>query len=168
MSKKSAASLARSIPERDVVKAVMNFFVLDRNVRVWRRNTGAVTADYASRKRFIRFGQPGMSDLWGIITRMTCPECGRVTRRGIHLEIECKKFGGKLTAAQKEYLETIRKRGGIALVAVPFPSESDPTGFGAIRKQLETIDKELCEACSGRCMEITGRNARASVMADAE
>ncbi|MBQ3327312.1 MAG: hypothetical protein IJG86_06020 [Clostridia bacterium] len=150
MRAKSAASLARSIPERDVVKAVLNFFAPDRNISVWRRNTGAVTADYANRKRFIRFGQPGMSDVWGIITRMTCPECGRVTRRGVHLEIECKKFGGKLTAAQKEYLEMIRKRGGIVLVAIPFPSESDPTGFGAIRKKLETIDKELCEACSRR------------------
>lgn len=149
------------IPEREVIRAVQNFFALNRNVRVWRRNTGAVTADYGSRRRFVRFGEPGMSDLFGIIRRMTCPECGRVTRTGVHLEIECKRYGGRLTAEQKRYLEDTRRMGGVAVVAVPRPTDSDPTGFKALREMLAGVDREVCSECSGRCMGITG--AKASV-----
>ncbi len=151
------------LPEREVVRAVQNFFALSRNVRVWRRNTGAVTADYHSHRRFVRFGEAGMSDVWGIIRKMTCPECGRVTRTGVHLEIECKKFGGKLTEAQKEYLELVRKMDGVAVVAVPCPTDSDPTGFQALRELLATVDREVCTSCSGRCMGITGAKSSAAL-----
>ena len=138
------------LPEREVVRAVQNFFALSRNVTVWRRNTGAVTADYCNRTRFVRFGEPGMSDVWGIIRRMTCPKCGRVTRTGVHLEIECKRYGGRLTAEQKRYLEKIRQMGGVAMVAVPCPTDSDPTGFQALRELLATADREVCTSCFGR------------------
>ena len=150
MKRTGESDIARSVPEKDVVKAVLNFFALDRNVRVWRRNTGAVTADYGGKRRLVRFGTPGMSDVSGIIGRMTCPVCGRITRRGVRLEIECKKVGGRLSEFQKAFLDTIRKMGGVTLVAVPCPTELDPLGFGAIRKDLESVDKELCDDCSKR------------------
>lgn len=138
------------LPEREVVRAVQNFFAFSRNVNVWRRNTGAVTADYGNRKRFVRFGVPGMSDLFGIIRKMTCPKCGRVVGRGVHLEIECKRYGGRITAEQKEYMGKIREMGGVAILAVPCPSDSDPTGFQALREKLATVDQEVCSDCSRR------------------
>lgn len=134
------------LPEREVIRAVQNHFSDNRNVRVWRRNTGAVEKD----RRFIRFGVPGMSDFFGIIRKMICPKCGRVVGRGVHLEIECKRYGGRLTQQQKDYLNMIRKMDGIALVVAPFPTESDPTGFQAVHKQLDTIDREVCYQCSER------------------
>lgn len=138
------------LPEREVVKAVQNFFAFNRNVRVWRRNTGAVTADYGNRTRFVRFGEPGMSDLFGIIRKMTCPKCGCITRTGVHLEIECKRYGGRLTADQKEFLEITREMYGVAVVAIPRPTDSDPTGFKALDELLSSVDREVCSNCSER------------------
>lgn len=135
-----------NLPEREVVRAVQNHFAMNRNVRIWRRNTGAVETG----NRFIRFGVPGMSDFFGIIRRMVCPECGRVTATGVHLEIECKRHGGRLTPQQKEYLAEIRKMNGIAIVAIPKPTESDPTGLAELHRLLDSVDRELCGHCSGR------------------
>lgn len=139
---------ARDIPEREVVKAVLNVLALNRNIRVWRRNTGALPADNG--KRFIRFGVPGMSDIFGIIQTMRCPVCGRLTGRGVHLEIECKRYGGRLSQAQKDFLATIKKYGGKTLVAIPNPTDEDPTGFRAIYEVIARLDKETCVECSKR------------------
>lgn len=139
---------ARDIPEREVVKFVMNTLEYNPNIRIWRRNTGALSADHG--KRFIRFGVPGMSDLFGIIGYIRCPKCGRLTGRGVHLEIECKRYGGKLSQAQKDYLATVENLGGITLVAIPKPTESDPIGFRAIENELSRLDISVCEACVKR------------------
>lgn len=136
---------ARNIPEREVVKAVFRFLECNTNIKVWRRNTGALKADG---KRFIRFGQPGMSDIYGIIRRIRCPKCGKLVGSGVLLEIECKRYGGKLSEAQKSYLATVKKYGGVTLVAVPKPTDEDPLGFRAIERDLHNLDYEYCFKCS--------------------
>lgn len=131
------------LPEKQIVNAVKHYFALDPNVRVWRRNTGAVE----SQNRFVRFGEPGMSDFFGIVREVRCPRCGKILRRGVHLEIECKRYGGRLTAEQKNYLETVKKMGGIAVVAIPYPTETDPTGFASLKTTLRSVSSERCDKC---------------------
>lgn len=131
------------LPEREVIRAVQNHFTYNRNVRIWRRNTGAVETE----NRFIRFGVPGMSDFFGIIKRITCPECGRLISTGVHLEIECKRFGGRVTPQQSEYIQTIREFNGVAIIAAPVPSANDPTGLTEMFHLLDTVDRELCIDC---------------------
>ena len=61
---------------------------------------------------------PGIADIIGIFTKVreTQPhlDCERL---GVFLAIEVKKPGGKLTAAQQEFLDTVNHHGGIGFVA---------------------------------------------------
>lgn len=59
---------------------------------VHRRNTGAITPEYKGKKRFVRFSEPGASDLW----------C--VTQAGIHWEIEIKRKGERPSLDQVRWL----------------------------------------------------------------
>ena len=57
-------------------------------VPCWRRNVSAQTiaATSGAKRRFIRSGQPGQSDLWGFL-----PKWSR--RPGVHFECEIKRLG---------------------------------------------------------------------------
>jgi len=66
-------------------------------VYCWRSNVG--------RKHNMVFGKKGSADITGII------------KGGIRLEIEVKDAKGKVSEEQQEFLDTIKKFGGIALVA---------------------------------------------------
>jgi len=73
-----------------------------KNIFAWRNNTGAVKIG----SRFIRYGFKGSSDILGIL-----PD-------GRFLAIECKKSkGGKVSEDQKNFLENVKKNGGVAIVA---------------------------------------------------
>jgi hypothetical protein len=72
---------------------------------VQRTNSGTVQAETNGRKRFIKMAQAGTADITG------CSKDGRF------LAIEAKIKPNKPTALQEAYLNEIRKRGGIALVA---------------------------------------------------
>ena len=61
--------------ERDIQAAVLALLRV-RGIHAWRANVGAVSATYAGRQRFIRFGVKGMSDVLGII-----PPNGRLRRQ---------------------------------------------------------------------------------------
>jgi hypothetical protein len=72
-----------------------------RHIFHWRNNTGVTRIG----KRFIRFGYPGSSDWLGI-----CPD-------GRFLAVECKRpRDGRLTSKQQDFLDCIRRYGGVALV----------------------------------------------------
>lgn len=68
-----------------------------RNINCWRNNTG--------RKGNVSFGMVGSSDILGIMTG------------GRFLAIEVKKPGGKLSEAQRDFIEDINIRGGLAFMA---------------------------------------------------
>lgn len=72
---------------------------------VQRTNSGSVQAEHNGRKRFIKMAQAGTADITG------CSKDGRF------LAIECKIRPNKPTELQERYLNEIRERGGIALVA---------------------------------------------------
>ena len=87
----------------------------DNNIILYRVNVGARKIG----NRFIRFGEPGMSDFTGIIRELRCPICRGLTGAGVRLEIECKAPDGQLTDKQKEWIETIKRMNGIAVVFQP-------------------------------------------------
>lgn len=136
-----------ALPEREVVKFVLGFFAFDKNVRLWRRNVGAIQVRESG---FVRFGEPGQSDIFGLIREARCPFCHRLTGAGVHLEIECKAVGGRLSPAQIEYQKEIRKYGGIAITAIPKPTPDDPTGFNSLTKSLQTLSEIPCAKCAER------------------
>lgn len=64
-------------------------------------NTGAFTGEYKGKRRFIRFGTPGMSDIIGIY-------------RGTFLAVETKRKGKKATELQEAFMSQVRQKGGMA------------------------------------------------------
>jgi hypothetical protein len=93
-------------PEGDLVKVCLQYLQFT-GVYCWRQNTGAnaVKAKGAQKRRFIRYGMPGISDILG------CMPDGRF------IAVECKVGKNALTTDQRVFLETIRDAGGIGIVA---------------------------------------------------
>lgn len=65
-------------------------------------NTGAAVYESHGRKRFVRFGHPGMSDILAI-----APTTGKL------IALEIKIPGKKPTPAQAEFLAIVNAAGGI-------------------------------------------------------
>jgi hypothetical protein len=54
--------------ESDLVKATLVYLTLTYPRGVWyRTNTGAFAGEYKGRKRFVRFGIPGLADISGVL-----------------------------------------------------------------------------------------------------
>ena len=68
---------------------------------VWKQNVGGM---YDQRKRFVRFGFKGISDVIGVASD------GRM------IAVECKVGKNKPTQFQEDFLEEIRARGGYAIL----------------------------------------------------
>lgn len=90
-------------PEKAIQRAIIDWLNTIPAIKCWRQNTGAVTAKYKGRTRFVRYGQPGQSDIGGIISP-----------HGVMLQIEVKRPGNKPTDDQYEWLEMVRRAAGIA------------------------------------------------------
>jgi hypothetical protein len=61
---------------------------------VFRRNVGMMVGRHKGKDWAVRFGEPGQSDLWGVM-----PD-------GRHFEAETKRFGKRPTEAQLAWLKT--------------------------------------------------------------
>jgi hypothetical protein len=92
------------IPEKDIQKVILQYLNLQGHF-CYRQNTGAVISEYKGRKRFFRFGVKGASDITGI------------SKDGKRIDIEVKSGYNKPTMDQQMYLDSMKKRGGIAIVA---------------------------------------------------
>jgi hypothetical protein len=92
-------------PEGAVVKACLEYLEL-RGAYAYRQNTGAAEyQDKAGKKRFVRYGKPGASDIVGLLPG------------GRFIAVECKAPGGRLSELQAGYLRDIERMGGLAVVA---------------------------------------------------
>lgn len=107
---KSRSSLdPRPVSEAQVLKAVKQFLEA-KGFRVFRRNTGAVVGSYTSKrtgktnKRFVRFSEPGMADLYGWSTYGTLGKSNHNIKPGTHLEVEIKGPGKYLTDRQDAWM----------------------------------------------------------------
>jgi hypothetical protein len=105
------------IKEADVLRAVDQWLAL-RRIPHWRVNSGGLKDN---RRRLVRFGAKGMADFYAI---GPAPE-------GKSIWIECKRpAGGVVSAAQREFLDCINRRGGI----------------GIIVNSVESLERQLKEA----------------------
>lgn len=87
-------------PEKALVNAIMQYLAA-KKIFAWRQNTGAIKVE----DRLIRFGVLGCSDIIGLLPN------------GKMFAIEAKSSKGRLSLAQKSFLDAISKNGGIAIVA---------------------------------------------------
>ena len=99
--------------ETQLVRVCIEYLTM-RGHFVWRNNTGATRLSYTNkagdeRYRVVRAGLRGSSDILGI------------TKTGQFLAVECKVGYNKTTDIQNLFLEQIRVRGGLAIVAYDLP-----------------------------------------------
>ena len=91
--------------EQALVNACL-IYLRTKGCKVKRNNTGAMRIQTRGRReRFVRFGEPGWSDIEG------CAPGGRA------VYVECKRRPGKLTPAQADFLATMQQLGAFAMVA---------------------------------------------------
>jgi hypothetical protein len=91
--------------ETDLVRAILAWLQIAKPQGVWwRANTGCFAGEYKGKKRFVRFGVPGMSDIQGV-------------HDGLAVFIECKGEKGKLSAAQENFGKEIIAANGCYIVA---------------------------------------------------
>jgi hypothetical protein len=89
------------VKEIAVMRAVNDWLTL-RGIPHWRINSGGLQDAHG---RMVKFGAIGMADFYAI------------GPAGISIWIECKRpVGGRLTEAQKEFLDCINRSGGIGIV----------------------------------------------------
>lgn len=88
--------------ESEVLRACLDY-LRARGILAWRNNTGAMSATYKGKTRFIRFSEPGIADILGVLPG------GRL------LAVECKRPGGKLSELQAAFLARVRDAGGLAV-----------------------------------------------------
>jgi hypothetical protein len=83
-------------------------------VRLWRNNVGALRDE---RGRLVTYGLcKGSSDLIGL-RQLRIEEQHLGLELGVFCALEVKAAGGRPTAEQRQFLEVIRSRGGLAGVA---------------------------------------------------
>jgi hypothetical protein len=97
-------------PEGAVLKACLQLLKL-RGIPAWRQNQGALREG----KRFVRFASAeGISDIVGCLPPP--PDVAPELFGGRMLCVECKRPGGRLTAAQRRFLERMEAAGALCLV----------------------------------------------------
>ena len=89
--------------ENDIRNLILEWLNLQSGVTCWRQNTGFHVFEHKGKKRAVRYGQPGQSDISGIMLPS-----------GRRIEIEVKRPGNKPTEDQKAWMAMIREHGGIA------------------------------------------------------
>ncbi len=92
--------------EKDIQAAIIEYAWYTFRLKLYRRNTGAMSGTYNGKKRFVRFSEPGQADLWGI-----------QPGTGVLIECEVKRPGQKLSPEQDEWLQNCNKLGAIAFMA---------------------------------------------------
>ena len=100
MSKYKAAALP-TLTETEIKAQCLEWLNLQWGVKVWKRNVGAMSGSHKGKRWFVKFAEPGMSDIEGVA-------CGR------HVEIEIKRPGREPTVEQDAWLQEMHQLGAIA------------------------------------------------------
>jgi hypothetical protein len=102
--------------ETQIVRAILDYLAA-RRVLAYRMNTGAIEAEYKGKKRFMRFGVPGMADILAFKKRKTCylttPAIPNDYRGEIimPLWLEVKTDKGKQSELQKSFQAQVEEEG---------------------------------------------------------
>lgn len=98
-------SLKKDIPE-SVVIAEVKAIIKATGIKLQRINTGCFVIGTGRNRRFIKTADAGTCDFEGY------------DKNGRFVAIECKRpSGGRLSPAQKERIDDINAKGGVAFVA---------------------------------------------------
>lgn len=89
--------------EKQLVNDCIKLLILHGFIPI-RTNSGLIILDSGSRRRAIRMASPGVPDI------IACSPDGRF------IAIECKTDNGRLTQAQKDFLERLKRTGAVAAV----------------------------------------------------
>ena len=91
--------------EKDVIQQVKQVIKLT-GIKLQRINTGCFVVGSGANRRFIKTAEAGTCDFEGY------------DKHGRFIAVECKRpKGGRLSPAQKERIEDINEKGGLAFVA---------------------------------------------------
>lgn len=99
--------------EGDILRGCLQYLAL-RGIFCWRQNQGAIPLKGGGYRKFV--GLKGVSDILGVVEEQaySFKDDNPVTV-GRVLAVEVKKPGGKLSREQKQFLDTVREKGGLAL-----------------------------------------------------
>ena len=89
--------------EKDIQAAIIEYAWYTFRLKLYRRNTGAMSGTYNGKKRFVRFSEPGQADLWGYQQGTGCG-----------VEVEVKRPGKTPTPEQVIWIDECKAKGVIA------------------------------------------------------
>jgi len=97
------------LSETALTKQILQHLAWQRNVMVWRQNTGAAKYSYTNKAgitkdRFVEYGFPGISDIIGMCD-------------GRFLAIEVKVGKNDQSLQQKEFERSVKAHGGLFILA---------------------------------------------------
>jgi hypothetical protein len=99
-----AEAMSRTLEsESDLQRTVISYLKTHR-IFHWRQNTGAVAAEHKGKKRFIRYGWPGLPDIFAVIGQRI-------------VGIELKSKTGQQTQAQFQFEQDFTQAGGVYILA---------------------------------------------------
>ena len=104
--------MVNKIPEKAVVKSILEYYKLfPAKIKLWRNNSGSAQTVSGG---WISFGLKGSPDIIGFLAP-----------HGRFIGIECKAKGNKPKPHQEAFIQDIKDKGGIALVAYDLEDVQD-------------------------------------------
>jgi hypothetical protein len=103
-------------PEGAILKQILDYLVT-KHVLAFRMNTGAMQSEHNGKKRFMRFGTPGMADILAFIPRdgwWYSEDMPSILKPGLMQEvtwIECKAPKGRQSELQKSFQAQVEAEG---------------------------------------------------------
>ena len=105
----------RARPERELRNAILTL-LRAHGIACWPTGVGAFPASHNGKRRFVRVGTVGMSDIVGIMrTTDGVHTYGPLVGRALFIEV--KNPGGRVSPEQTAFLQTVVRAGGIGFVA---------------------------------------------------
>ena len=113
--------------ESDIQRSILDYLAA-KHIMAFRMNTGAMSAEHNGKKRFMRFGTPGMADILAfrtigefVVTARDTVLLETITYRGVPASlptwIECKAPKGKQSELQKSFQQQVELEGHIYILA---------------------------------------------------
>lgn len=112
------------LSEADIRRQIIDFLNYERYI-AWTNNTGAFQGSYTNkkgitRKRFVRFSQPGFSDIFAIQ-----PKTGLF----VALEVKTPKRRKDVTRQQQDFIDLVNKQGGIGAIVTSIDEVAELLGI---------------------------------------
>ena len=111
-------SIVQTLSEAQIQTQIIDYLAA-RHILAFRMNTGAMVSEYKERKRFMRFGVPGMADVLAFVMERSFPSyftCATFDAPR-PLWIEVKSATGKQSELQKSFQRQVEGYGHTYILA---------------------------------------------------